>query len=323
MSEWISNLFVPVVSGLIIWWLLTNIPQIAQLGWKGTFTVVVITYALFWLFTNNDSPAKVVPVIDGGYTDVTGQVAESQMANDFAKILKPIGVDQQTLGLSTSNNNLEAPVVSGLDLNPNASGDASQVVVNPVASGAFGAMRYTMTSDTVIPALDSSGAQINVSIMNGQQVCVDSWSSDGWLNGCDNQSGYRLQFQSWMAGLPSSPSQTNITQSTVQLTNEQLGQCWMVFASKNLTGDAEFGAQALPAGTSWMLKGPGGFADFGSWTGKKGEEWTLTNIDLGIENYPINGSLGRSFPNADDSGSVLVYGQNVQIQPACAKALQR
>lgn len=110
--------------------------------------------------------------------------------------------------------------------------------------------------------------------------------------------------------LPTATSTTAAPAMSEEDKLKQIATCWLKWAeSVSLRNVREsMGATILPYGTKWLLTGPGGFFDFGSWGFDEDEEWHLASPKLSIMDYVINGELARSFSGADDSGTVSYVG---------------
>lgn len=207
------------------------------------------------------------------------------------------------------------------------------VVVTAVPSG--GVLTQPVVSGFNYEPLDSVPV-----VIVAAQLQLKHWDATGWdMPGVGDRKGTACgkwldpAGQKWLVACPASggvifpadqvdwrgagisfpeptPASAPIPTKTPEELNKLIGACWAEFATAvNLRYVTDkIGAAVLPYGTHWTLTGPGGFLDFGSWTGAKDEVWYLNSDELGIQNYAINGDLARSFPGNDDSATVSYIG---------------
>jgi len=119
-----------------------------------------------------------------------------------------------------------------------------------------------------------------------------------------------------VAAQPAQP-QYDSTQTNVAKAN-----CWSTWASVYLVGEVEPGTMALPLGTGpWQLSAKGDWNN--NFRGKDKEVWYLSNAQLEITDFVVNGWVGRSFQDANDSGTIMVYGSNTRIWDECLALVQQ
>lgn len=155
---------------------------------------------------------------------------------------------------------------------------------------------------------------------NKQGTACGKWTdpaSQRWLVACPASNGiiFPADQTDWRAAGISFPEPTPAPTAppalTVEELNKKVGECWAGWAQDvNLRYVTDrLGTTAIPYGTNWTLRGPGGFLDWGTtFVTAPSEIWYLSSEELGILDYQINGVLGRSFPGANDSGTMSYSG---------------
>lgn len=301
--------------------------KISMLGPKNAILVIVTFVGLFLVGTDTKSPVAVVPRADAAYVNVKDQVSQSQWAADMAEVL---GQNPELYGL-TAAKDAESPAASLTVQQQSAAPDVAQIAA-PVQTAP--------TQDR--PPANITFAASTVAFAEGNaDVCGLAASSDGtnWLYNiailCDDSDqpspATRPLGNATIPGV-SIPAPVVIAQPTQPAPSpaaaapepatydpEELlklqRQCWLTWAGKNQlqSTTTEWGSNALPAGTIWTLTGPGFLGAGLPWQTKSKEKWLLNSIDLGITDYQITGFLARSFPGAERSASVVVYGSNILL----------
>lgn len=297
--------------------------KMGEFNWWDAVKGLAIMIGVWLLLTQQESPVQIVKLWDSGYTDLKSGVETSDTASD---IIKVFGQDPQAFGVNPSVGS-NTTITTGPDT---GSGNPVVTVIQPtqqavvVPNTAAFPYRMTIPADDQVTIRGADGFTFTADLKATHELCITSWVDTVWADGCGQLEGYDVTVESWM-NVPSAQVAQVVAPQVVAPTqavdkaeyNRAMGACWQTWAGAYLYGtDQNWGQNALPAGPfgPWSLTGPG---ELGSWAGKADEQWKLSNPILGINDYPVNGYVGRSFPGADDSGTTTVYGSNPNIATEC------
>jgi len=303
--------------------------NISQYGFKGAITAVVIAIGVLLLLTREKSPVFIVPIVDTSVEQVDKALGDSYTAKRVEELF-----GQSSGSIFGGNTSASGGDQSGGGSQSGGGGDQSG---GGSQSGGGGDQSGGGVAGKTFPfnaSLTENAQGLNRStnvfetLANPISVCGYAQENPGNLLTCDGHLvGAHLVINTWdMPSAPNTASADNgggggnqTATGPTKISNEAMANCWTTWAGVYLYGtDQDWGQNALPVGYGpWALTGPGGFADFGSWAGVQNEKWTLSNRQLGIVDFPVNGVVGRSFPRFDDSGSVTVYGSNSNIPSEC------
>jgi len=282
---YLGSVAVTAIALYILWFIVTKVVGVAQLGWKGALELLIVGVVLFKLATS-----FFVPEVDKAYVQIKPQVQGSEIAHDVAQSL---GV-AESMGLTGQG--------AGLPVSPTPSAPVLAVEQEAVVQ------QYPVYS----PASSIS--------IDGRTVDICGWASQTEAYLCDETD----QPSSNTITVPTTGGGDKTSQSSEPVVGgmtraqwfAQMGECWLGWANTQAitSSEAKWGLQALPAGTTWNLTSPKNWKKF--WTNMTKETWYLSSSELGIENYPINGVLARSFPGAAN-GVVVLKGLNTDFLGSC------
>lgn len=328
--NWVGNVLLVVLSIYIVWNVAKLAMQWSQFKPMDVVWGVVILFVTFIAFTNRQSPINAVRVVDTGYENVYGELGESRM---MADVIKAFGQKPESFGLTGPNAQGEPQVL----VPTQAAGAAQQpgVVVappNPVVPAVvwdFLPVPAMVGDNTILVTADGAGVGRTLNA-GSHNVC--GWSPLGASNGhaqylkmCDDGQLLYFVYVQNKTSIPPAPqvanapvNQTTAPEYTTAETNAAKANCWTTWASVYLTGTTNdsWGTMAIPAGTGpWELSARGDWNN--NFRGKANELWYLSNKTLGIEDFVVNGYVGRSFLGNNDSGTIVVYGANSNIWQEC------
>ena len=318
---WLATSAVTIIAVIIVWFVMKYAFRWATAGPWGVFLLIVsavITVVAARLF--------LVPLIDDLYKNVKGDVGDSVMAADIVSVLGAApgnlgftGQGASVLDQGQGGNPFESAPVASVPLAVVSQQTAS--LASPTVFEFAGPVVVTPNTNLLILEYpDGRVVQVDVTGSTptacGESLLKrDDAGNPTHALACPASDGvtFALSQVTLPADWPQLPAGLLQTapegiggggEGGVPFDSPDMGQCiGTVLAQKGISHSSEFGANWLPAGSSWTLISP-------NWGGRaftldQSETWTLMSNDWESVSFPINGELARQMGGKTGAGKTF------------------
>lgn len=318
MFEFLALNIGPLLAGLLIWYIVKNAFKWAPAGPWGAiglmFTVWLVVTVGRILF---------LPTVDVAYVDIKGQVRGSELGADAARLLgqvpKQLGFTETGAQSQLFSGRPEGQVPT-FDEQPSQIGVGGQetvVTTTPTVFEFASPVSVTPVSTLlVLEYLDGRIVQVDVTGTTPTACGIDlrrmnATGQPTHAYACPTSDGVTFAISQvtlptdWpqlpVGLLQTAPEGIGGGGEGVPFDSPDMGQCiGTVLIQKGISHSSEYGANWLPAGSSWTLISP-------NWSGRaftldQNETWTLISNDWDSVSFPINGELSRQMGGKTGGG---------------------